>query len=393
MAGILKKTRISREEERGHSRELVLVACLLSLVGLFSVTAFASRMYHRRVHTLADQWFAQGQSDFKAGDVNKALTDYRTAFVYSPTNPVFQFHLAQALAANGDLLQAQAYLQQLLFQSPGSGEINLALARIAARQSKTENAMMYYNGAIYGEWADQPFEKRWDARRELCEYLLDKQATSQAESALIALADNTPEGDIEKEKTVGKLLLRAQMWDRALEEFRGILAGGANDPDAWEGAGVAAYNLGQYSRAVGYLDRVPKDKASDPAVASQLHMSRLISGSNPFQPGLKAAEKARRTASALRAAEARARVCIGKDNTSSPAQAPHDQLASLLSDAQAQEKNWSEKGLEHNPDRINSAMDLVFQIENEAASACTGLSDEDRALLIIGQSRAGSSSQ
>lgn len=393
MSAILIKPRDPHESGRGHSRELVLVVCLLSLIGLFSVTAFASRMYHKRVHTLADQWFAQGQSDYKAGDVKKALTDYRTAFVYSPTNPVFQFHLAQALAANGDFPQAQAYLQQLLFQSPGSGEINLALARIATRQSKTENAMMYYNGAIYGEWADQPFEKRWDARHELCEYLLDKQAMSQAESAVISLADNTPEGDVEKEKTVGKLLLRAQMWDRALDEFRPILIGGGNDPEVWEGAGVAAYNLGQYSRAVSYLDRVPRDKVSDPGVATKLHMARLIAGSNPFLPGLKAAEKARRTANALRAAEARARACTDGGNTSSSTQAPSGQLAALLSSAQAQEKNWTEKGLEHNPDRINSAMDLVFQIENEAANTCSGLTDEDQAILIIGQSRAGSASQ
>lgn len=393
MGGILKEPRISREEGRGRSRELVLVVCVLSLIGLFSATAFASRMYHKRVHTLADEWFGRGQSDFNAGDMKKALVDYRTAFIYSPTNPVFQFHLAQALAANGDLPQAQAYLQQLLFQSPGSGEINLALARVATRQSRTDDVMKYYNSAIYGEWADQPFEKRWDARRELCEYLLDKQAMSQAEPAVIALADNTPEGDIEKEKIVGRLLLRAQMWDRALAEFQAILTGGANDPEVWEGAGVAAYNLGQYSRAASYLDRLPKDKVSDPGVATQLHMARLIAGSNPFQPGLKAAEKARRTANALRAAESRARACLGKNNTSSSTQTPQSETPALLSIAQAQEKNWTEKGLEHNPDRINSAMDLVFQLENEAAITCSGLTDEDRALLIIGQSRAGSTSQ
>lgn len=393
MAKPLAKNRIMKRGEHGRSRELVLVVCFLSLIGLFSVTAFAARMYHKRVHTLADQWFNQGQSDFQAGDAKKALVDYRNAFAFSPTNPVFQFHLAQALAANGDLLQAQAYLLQLLSQSPGSGDINLALARIVARQSRTQDAMMYYNSAIYGEWTDQPIEKRWGARRELCEYLVGKGATTQAEPALIALADNTPEGDVEKERTVGNLLLRAQMWSRALDEFRGILESGANDPDAVEGAGIAAYNLGQYSKAISYFERLPKDRASKPEVADQLRMARLVMGSNPFLPGLATTEKARRTANALRVAEGRAQACVEKANPPGSSQPQPSKLASLLTTAEMQKRNWTERGFIRTPDLINPAMDLAFQMEGEAASSCGALTDEDHALLIVAQSKAGNSAQ
>jgi tetratricopeptide (TPR) repeat protein len=382
-----------RGRERGHSRELVLVVCFLSLIGLFSVTAFVARMYHKRVHTLAEQWFTRGLSDFQAGDTKTALIDYRNAFAFSPTNPVFQFHLAQALAANGDLPQAQAYLLQLLSQSPGSGDINLALARIAAQQSKTQDAMMYYNSAIYGEWTEQPIEKRWDARRELCEYLLDKGATTQAEPALIALADNTPDGDVEKEKIVANLLLRAQMWNRALDEFRAILAGGANDPGALEGAGVAAYNLGQYPEAISYFERLPRVRVSEPELAGQLRMARLMVETNPFLPGLTTAEKARRTASALRVAEGRAQACLGKTSEPGSSQPQSGKLGNLLTAAQAQKKNWNERGFIRDPDLINPAMDAAFQLENEAPSSCGGLTDEDRALLMIAQSKTGNSSQ
>lgn len=389
----LTRNQNSQTGEYGRSRELVLVVCFLSLIGLFSVTAFAARMYHKRVHTLADQWFAQGQTDFQAGDAKQALIDYRNAFAFSPTNPVFQFHLAQALAANGDLPQAQAYLLQLLSQSPGSGDINLALARISAKQLRTQDAMMYYNSAIYGEWTDQPIEKRWDARRELCEYLLDRSATTQAEPALIALADNTPENDVEKERIVGNLLLRAQMWNRALNEFRAILEGGANDPGALEGAGIAAYNLGQYSRAINYFERLPKDEASNPEVANQLRMARLVEESNPFLPGLATAEKARRTANALRTAEARAQACLGNASALGASEAQPGKLATLLSTAQAQKRNWTERGFLRTPDLINPAMDLAFQMEDEAESSCGGLTDEDHALLIVAQSKTGSNSQ
>ena len=368
---------------RGFSRELVLVVCFLSLIALLGVTAFASRMYHRRVHTLADQWFQQGEADFKAGNATKALIDYRNALVFSPSNIVFQFHLALALAANGELPEARAYLLPLLSESPGSGEINLALARIAARQSKMRDAMLYYNSAIYGEWADQPIEMRWNVRRELCEFLLSQGAASQAEPALVALADNTPDGDPEKQLVAGKLLLEGQLWNRALDEFRSLLEKDRNNPDALEGAGIAAYNLGDYSRAVGFLSRLPKERSEDPKILPLLLTARQIEADNPFLQGLSITEKARRTVNALRIAESRARSCMGPSHPPGAPAAPHSELGNLLTTAQQETRDWDERDLIRDPDRINAAMSLVFQIENAAAKSCGEPAGEDRALWLI----------
>ena len=71
---------------RPNSREVVLVLCVLTLILLFSLTAFLSRQYHKKIHTLADDWFAAGEERFQAGDPNGALTDYQNALVYSPNN-------------------------------------------------------------------------------------------------------------------------------------------------------------------------------------------------------------------------------------------------------------------------------------------------------------------
>ena len=49
------------------SRELVLLLCVLALVAMFALTALFSRLYHRKVHTLADAMFAQGEADEQAG--------------------------------------------------------------------------------------------------------------------------------------------------------------------------------------------------------------------------------------------------------------------------------------------------------------------------------------
>ena len=157
---------MNQEPPRALSRELVLLLCVLALMAMLALTALFSRLYHKKIHTLADAMFAQGEADeqaaqqlaapAKAAQFKLALTDYRNALAYNPSNPPFQFHLARALAAGGRDDEARSYLLNLLSESPGSGEVNLELARSAARTNSMADAMRYYQGAIYGEWASDP---------------------------------------------------------------------------------------------------------------------------------------------------------------------------------------------------------------------------------------------
>src|SRR5215469_15621544 len=188
-----------------YSREIVLLATLLLLLAFVIFTAFASRMYHKKYHVLGVEWFAKGEEDFHSGNATSALRDYRNALLYSPANANFQFHLAQALAANGRNEEARAYLVTLLSDSPGSGEINLELARIAAESGSkmTLDAIRYYHAAIYGVWDADPIARRWQVRRELCEYLLNNNEMNQAEAEIIALADNASPEDIPAQKAAG----------------------------------------------------------------------------------------------------------------------------------------------------------------------------------------------
>src|SRR5271170_8072620 len=171
---------VSEESPRVVSRELVMLLCVLALVVMLALTALLSRLYHKKIHTLADAMFAQGEADEQAGRVNAALTDYRNALAYNPSNPLFQFHLAKALSAASRGEEARSYLLNMLSESPGRGEVNLELARIAAHNNSMADAMRYYQGAIYGEWDADPIGMRWQARRELCEFLLNRGAVKQA---------------------------------------------------------------------------------------------------------------------------------------------------------------------------------------------------------------------
>jgi tetratricopeptide (TPR) repeat protein len=373
----------------GYSREAVLVICLLLLLVLFSITAVVTRLYHHKIQSLADQWFGAGEANYQSHNMTAALVDYRNALVYSPNSLLYQFHLARALVAGGRGDEARSYLINLLAESPGSGEINLELARIAARQNQKSDALLYFHSAIYGVWDQDPLGQRWNVRRELCEYLLKAGDVKDVQPDLIALAQEVPPGDIQRQKEAASLLLRAGVRPRALEEYQSILKSNPSDEDALAGAGTAGFELGQYARAVGYLDRLPRDRLSDPRIGSMLETSRQVESANPFLPGLPASEKAKRTVSALQRAQERISDCAHQHGESTSAVPPVSQLQTLFATGRQKMANdWTEAALRRNPELVDPAMSLVFEMEDAAAQECgASPAGPDRILVLIARGR------
>jgi hypothetical protein len=370
----------------GHSRETVLLSCMGLLLLLIGVTAFASRMYHKNIHVLADQWFANGEAAFRAGDPAEAAKDYRNALVYSEGNTVFQFHLAQALTAAHKDEEAQSYLLNLLAESPGSGEINLELARISARKTtktSVQDALRYYNGAIYGVWDQDPLPERWDARRELCEYLLSRGMTTQAQPEALALAQDVPLDDLAREKQAAAMLTGAGLWDRALNEYRSILASHKRDPDALAGAGLAAFQLQQYARAVQYLNELPRSRRVESEISTRLALAREVEVSSPFLSSLSSRERARRAAEAVARGKTLAQACSQQQGSATNAA-----LQKLQDALKQNSRKWTTSNFVRHPDQIDTAMKWVFDVEGAAAQAC-GQSQNlaDHALLLIAKSR------
>lgn len=387
--GLISQNSVRRGDS-GYSREVVLLICLSLLVAMFIVTGIVSRAYHKRIHTLADQWLARGEQAYQMGDTATAITDFRNGLVYSPDKPDFQFHLAQALDASGNYGEAQSYLLNLLAESPGNGDINLALARIAAHNGSTTDAMRYYSSAIYGVWDKDPLAMRWDVRFELCKYLLDQNAATDAQPELIALAQETPSRDPDRDKRAGALLLRANLWDRALAEFRLALASDRHDADALAGAGKAAFGLGKYAEAIDFFERLPSKDRENPDIAALLENARAIQLADPFVPGLSSRERTKRIADALAQTNLRALQCAQQQGQSLSSTTQATSLQRLYATNQKMKADWSELNLESHPDRVDAAMSLVFQIENMAAQECGAPQPgPDNALLLIGRSRGG----
>jgi predicted Zn-dependent protease len=357
------------------------------LSGFFSLTAFLSRMYHKEIHVLADDMFAQGQANLKAGNPQEAVENLRNALKFVPGNEKFQMLLAQALAASGQYREARNYLETLLSGFPGSGDINLELARIAVHEGKVAEAERYYHSAIYGVWENDPIAMRWMVRQELCDFLLAHGDLLQARPEIMALGENTPSNEIPHLKIAGSLLLRAGMWSGALKAFQAVLEADKNDVDALRGAGISAFELGHFGDSQRYLTRLPKEQLSSPEVQAKLSVSEGILGADPFLPGLSTAQKAARASRAFELAESNAKACKSKFSGASAGSPTQAKLQQALGQAQASEAEWSERELERHPDRVDAAMKVAFELEDAASAACGEPQGDDHINWLLGQSR------
>jgi len=371
-------------------REFVLIICFVLLLLMFSVTALVSRLYHMKIHTLADQWYAQGDAAFHAGDAKTAIVDYRNALVYSPNNSVFQLHLAQALVSAARFEEARSYLVNLLAESPGSGEINLELARISARQRAWLDAVRYYHSAIYGVWDADPLVQRWNVRKELCRFLLDRGDVAGAQPEVLALAQEVPPGDIQRQKEAAALLLRTGSWARALQDFQVILKQSRGDQDALVGAAIASYQLNKYAEALDYFEKLHRSTALDQNGEGMLQTARQVEMADPFRRGLSAAERATRAAAALAQARSRVSDCSRQHGEAISQTPPATDLQMLYATAQGMSKDWTEANLARHPDRIDPAMSLAFQMEDASAQQCgEPQNGTDRILWMLDRSREG----
>jgi predicted Zn-dependent protease len=246
----------------------------LLLAGLFVVTGFLSKMFHAQQASLSRHWAAQGEARLLSGDAAAAIEDYRSALVYEPDDRQNEFRLAQALAAAGRTGEAQAYLVRLLELSPGNGEINRELGRLAVRARLEAEAIDYYHGAINGAWSDHPRQQRIAAREELSSFLLNAGDTTRAEDELLALAATVPDDDTTDVLQTAGLFARAGKLDGALREYQIVIARDPGNPAALAGAGTCAFQIGDFRAAEDYLSRAQREGDRNAAVSDMLEKIR-----------------------------------------------------------------------------------------------------------------------
>ena len=365
------------------SREGVLIASFILLPIFFTLTGFVTRFYHTKEQALAQEWFARGEDDLKANRASAALEDFRTALVYSPDNDLFELRLAQALAAAGRDQEARAYLLHLWSREPGSGRVNLELARLAAQDGNIADAARYYHAAIYGAWEEDPSLQQRNTRLEFVQFLLGRNDTREAQAELMALAATSPAKDVALHVELGTFFLQVQDPNRALEEFRAALAVDRKLPDALAGAGKSAYLLSDYVQAELYLDRAVRADKKNAQAAEMLATAREVLAINPFEMALPENERRQRVVRAFDAVEARLQSCVSQGGHAASTSAPQTALQRLDAQAQTMRREVNGRNLRRRPELMQQAMDFVFEAEQLAASECGAPRGVDAALLLL----------
>lgn len=360
-------------------REPVILALLFALAVVFflAVTAL-SHAYNAQQESLGNRWFARGTADLKERHFESAVTEFRAALLYSRDSYAYQLNLAEALVGLKRTAEAYAYFVNLWEREPENGLVNLELARIAAQGGETERALRYYHNAIYATWPGDQEVQRSGTRVELIEYLLSINAKAQAQAELIALAANL-EDDPMQQSRAADLFLQAQDYEHALAEYRLSLKTRPQDPAALAGAGLSAFQLGRYDVAERYLQAAVSANPSDAQSAARLRTATRVMQMDPFRRQISVAQRDQIVLEAFAAAGERLESCpeVGGLKGASASQ------PSLSENWAKMKPRVSEAGLRRDPDLVNAAMDLVFNIERRAGSACSAASETDAALLLI----------
>jgi Flp pilus assembly protein TadD len=358
-------------------REPLLISMLVLLTILFSALTHAySAAYDRRRIALGRDWYAKGKQELKDNRPAAAVDDFRTALVYDPRNWDFSMHLADALMQAGHGDQAMNYYLGLWQRSPGSGPVNLQLARLSARKDDTESAERYFNGAIFGNWPQDSASNRRAATLELINFYLKRGDSGHAESQLMILSDNLPE-DPQLHNQVAGLYGRVGDARRARTQYQQALQLDAQNITALLGAGEASFQIGDYHAAQEYLTRALRVDDSNASAKGLLTVVQSALALNPYERGISEAEKIKRSLLSFDVAGNRLRSC-GSGASSIP---PYlERWKQLMPTANAH-------FLKQHPEEIETLIDFCVSAEKVAQTQCGEPAPDDSALLAIARQR------
>jgi tetratricopeptide (TPR) repeat protein len=354
------------------------VCCLLVILSFICVVSVNA--YNSRVRELSARWAEEGSRQLLQGRSEAAIEDFRNALIYDGRNPEYQLHLAQALMRVGRLNEAQAYLLHLWHDQPGSGTINLELARLFTKQNAIDPALRYFHNAIYGVWEGDPDESRRQVRLELIKFLLDKNHSTQADAELISLLPAMPKTE-DAYVEAGSMFLQAGDYPRALEQFRHALRLDHSRPEALRGAGTAAFNLSDLKQSERYLTEAAQKQPADQEIKSMLDTVATARRLDPFEFRLSQQDRAARVNSDFQAAMQRLSSC-----TSQKPEAVTE-IKSKLDEGIAIQQNLASPAYLSTPEAIESTMAFVFDAEALATRLCGAPQGVDLALQWIAKTR------
>lgn len=237
-------------------RRDILLLCVLGgcVIGLYLFTKAAAERVRSIESRIAATWYRDGARKFTSGDTEGAIDSFRKATGIDRENRTYVLAMADALAAANHNMEAQEAVQRLREASPTNAEINLHLARLAAKRGNMPEAVLYYHSALDGMWVGtEAQEQRRNIRIELIQFLIASRDENRTLSELLMLDSELPD-KADAHVQVGKLFLQVNDARHALNDFTEALRLDPQDVDAMVGAGEAAFRLGDHYKARHFLE-------------------------------------------------------------------------------------------------------------------------------------------
>jgi tetratricopeptide (TPR) repeat protein len=379
--------RCAEQSSRIVRRDILLLVLLSVIAVAFFLFTRAMAAKERKLDTrVAATWFATGEEQVRTGDMRSALDSFRKATSRDHDNRTYVLALAEALAATGHSEEARQALLRLRESSPENAEINLYLARLAAKRGDVAEAVRYYHNSLYGLWTgSQVDQNQQKVRVELIHFLLDHQENSRALSEVLILATEIPDDDPTRQTEAGELFLKASDAQHALKHFVRAIALDRSSADALTGAGHAAFQLGDYVAASRYLGAVLEHDHGSESDQQLLNIAKMILSNDPLAPHLTRDERNRRVLADFDQSTRRLQDCLKsakKDSTSSG-------LGPLQADTLAMQSKLQLRNLRRDPELLRAGVELISKIEEATNASCGEAAGLDRALLLIGRKYRG----
>ncbi len=355
---------------------LTFLSLILITLALFTITLFLFRSFAAHRSDLGRRWSSRGQAALLAGQPEQAIDALRTALSYSPGEHSYELLLAEALAAAGHTDEAFNYFTGLWDAEPGSGLINLQLARLSAQKRDGEQAINFFRAAIYGTWEGDGVARRREIRLELTRYLLEHHDDAGARAELLIAAgnaDNDPGLDLD----LGRLFEQAGDRSDALELFLKSASSARDSAPAAAAAGRLAYSMGRFSTAQRLLSEYVRaqehgGQTPDPQLLAQLSDATRILQIFPLA-GLQSADRATRLLFLRDVVRQRLSACAAD-----PAQ-----LLALRARWSASQKDVRRITLERDPATGDRLLGDIRQAELDAQRLCGPPTRQDDQLLLL----------
>jgi tetratricopeptide (TPR) repeat protein len=359
---------------------LVFVVLTLITVALFGITLFLFKSFSTHREDLAKRWYERGRQDLAAHQPVQAINDLRDALGFDPANRDYEFTLAQALDQAGRLDESFVYFSNLLDAQPGSGPLNLELARLSLKKGAIADALRYYRASIYGNWEDDALKNRRAVRLELIQAMIDYGQHDAARTELLIASEDAGD-DPATLPRLASLMSEAREYSMALSLYQKALADRPDDAALLQGAGHAAFSLGHYASAQKYLrqaaDQLHGELASGPQ--SELDLSSRIVALFPA-PNLSATERAARMQHLGKIIPSLLSDCREGIESRGADQSTIDALDRSWSDA------TKKPAASRDRDAQNTELQLIYRIANRTAQSCPASSGDDMLLQMIAKS-------